>query len=180
MTVLGVLLLGTSVLGWLQADVTSVAGTTKTTLTGVQLAPAGAAGALALIAASIALVFTTRLGSRIVCLIAALAAGVSLWALSTLLFATPRDLTETFTSLTSGTAEISAIHTLPTIWVGSLLALLAIAIALFSAAIAGHWTTTVSRYDIRTIPTDSPVSPDPRGQAIDDWDALGRGEDPTK
>lgn len=180
LVVLGIALLAGSALGWLRAEVISVAGTTKTTLTGFQLMPIGPAAALALAAAGIALALTKKVGARIVCGIAAVAAGACTWAFGSMLFAAPEDLTQLYSSLSSGTGEVTTIQTLPTIWVGTLLSILGVALALAGLVLAARWPSSVSRYDITAVPTDSPMSPDPRVRAIDDWDALERGEDPTQ
>lgn len=164
-----------AVVGWLRADVTSVAGTTTTIISGAQVAPAASATCAVMLASAFALAFTHRFGARVICTLYALAAVASAWLIGSTMSLSKPAMTARFTDVTAGTGEITAVTTLPSIWIGTVVAVGSALFALYCAATCQHWPKHQARYDAPThlIPTDS------RMRAIDDWDALGRGEDPT-
>ncbi|MDO5726913.1 MAG: Trp biosynthesis-associated membrane protein [Bowdeniella nasicola] len=171
----GVAVLVCAISGWLRADVTSVAGTTTAVISGASIAPLATASSIVMTISAFALGFSHRIGSRLICLLHALAAGGAAWTIGSHIAMTPAAMTREFTDITAGTGQIAAVTTLPSLWVGTVVAIGAALFALYCALTCHRWPQTRARYDASThlIPTDS------RMRAIDDWDALGRGEDPT-
>lgn len=164
-----------AVVGWLRAEVTSVAGTTTAVISGAQVAPGASATAAVMAASAFALAFTHKFAARVICLLHAAAGLATAWLIGSTMGMSKPAMTARFTDITAGTGEITAVTTLPSLWIGTVVAFGSALFALYCALTCQHWPKQAARYDAPThlIPTDS------RMRAIDDWDALGRGEDPT-
>lgn len=171
----GTLVMIAAVTGWVRAEVENVEGVQQVVLSGSSVAPLTTAGALVLLASGCALAFSRRWGARITCAIAALGALICvIGALITMTTSTAA-LTARFTAVTAGTGTIIAVTTLPSVWVVGVVSLGCTVVALAGMLLAHRFPETVCRYDpSHNIPVDS------RFQSQQDWDALGRGEDPTE
>ncbi|MDO5700352.1 MAG: Trp biosynthesis-associated membrane protein [Bowdeniella nasicola] len=173
---LGVIIGMTSITGWIRADVTSIKGVTQVVATGLQIAPLAGAGALVLLAAGFALFFAHTWGSRVICGVAALASLAVIVSMGRLFLADPERVRDVFLSATSGTGDVAELVTMPAIWVGLTVSILAFTLSIAGVFFAGRWKRPPQRFDParQSIPTDS------RMRAIDDWDALEHGADPTE
>ncbi len=173
--VLGAAAIGLSLLPWARATVPTVLGEQAVSVTGGQAAPATTAAGLALLATGLAL----ALGGRWVIRLAAVAVGalglvLGGAAAQVLLDPEPRVLTAA--GQVAGVRQISGAVSL-TPWPALTLALAA-AVLVTAVLVARVPATTADRRFERTEPAgQSP--PTGRARAMDDWDALGRGEDPT-
>ena len=176
--VLGVLTFGVGTLPWARATVPTVLADRAIAVSGGQAAPAVTAVGLAILATGLAVAiggrWVTRLGAA-----ALVALGVLLVGSVVTFLLDPRPRTLTAAADVSGVREIVGEPSL-TPWpflavvVGVLVVLAAVLTARVPVA------TATRRYE-RAANTAStpPATQDDRARAMDDWDALGRGEDPS-
>ncbi|MDO4607273.1 MAG: Trp biosynthesis-associated membrane protein [Bowdeniella nasicola] len=171
----GIIVMIAAITGWIRADVDSVEGMRQVVLSGSSVAPITTAGALVLLASGCALAFSRRWGARITCGIATLGALTCVVGAVLTMTASTAALTARFSAVTAGTGTISAVTTLPSVWIVAVVSLGCTVVAFAGMLLAHRFPETVCRYDpSHNIPADS------RFQSQEDWDALGRGEDPTE
>jgi len=172
--VLGVVAMGLSLLPWARATVPTVLGEQTVTVAGSDAAPATTAAGLALLATGLAL----ALGGRwVIRLAAAAAAALGLVlggsALQVLLDPEPRVLSAAGEA--SGVRQIAgSVSITPWPYLVLVLGALVLVAAVLVARVP---VTAASRRFERP---SAPSAPTGRVRAMDDWDALGRGEDPTE
>ncbi|MDO5495218.1 MAG: Trp biosynthesis-associated membrane protein [bacterium] len=169
----GILVLASSAGAWFSGTTTSVTGEVPLTVTGGSVPVAGAAG-LVLLAAAAALLLARRSLTRVVGAIAALlAAGAGIAVVVALRDPSPllADAAATATGLGWSGGEVER-H------VAAWLALVGLAVGagggIAVAALGGRADEEASRFE------RAPANEDTRVRAMDDWDAIGRGEDPSE
>ncbi|MBL0886350.1 Trp biosynthesis-associated membrane protein [Myceligenerans indicum] len=196
----GVSLAATSVT-WLTTEVaTALRPDVAVAATGADAAPAVGAAALVLLACGPALALTGRAGRYVVLTVAALAgAGVSAGALSV--------IADRAAAGASAAADAAGVTDLtgpvvltPWPWTTAAAGVLAVLVAVVAAFAARRWPQVSRRHErdgargddrepgtvaaVRTGPgTPEPSEADAPGEGpdpADDWDALTRGEDPTR
>lgn len=173
--VLGAVAMGLSLLPWARATVPTVLGEQSVTVAGGDAAPATTAAGLALLATGLALALGGRWMIRLAA-VAAAALGLVLGgsALQLLLDPEPRVLSAAG-EVTGVRQIIGSVSITPWPYLALLLGVLVVAAAVLVARVPA--TATSRRFE-RTAPS-APSAPSGRVRAMDDWDALGRGEDPT-
>ena len=180
--VLGVLLLATAAAGWAHGEVTTVLGTQEVSVSGSSAAPGVSAAALVVGAAALAAAIGRRVGAVLagIALIgAAVLVGVSVAGF----LADPAAPLEAAAGQVSGVPELTGEAT-TTLWPwATLLVALAVAAAGVVTLVAGRrWQSAGRRFErpAATSPRSAAsAATDERDRAMDDWDALGRGEDPS-
>ncbi len=188
---LAALLAGSGSPAWARAHVTTVLGPEPVSVSGTTAAPALAATALVAGAAGLAVALGRRVG--------ALLGGLALLGSAVAVVAVVSGfLSDPATPVRRAAGEISGVPELTgavdvTSW-PYLTFVLAAALALAGVgiiALSGRWSATGRRFErARPVPEElarggaaQPSSlareTDERHRSMDDWDALGRGEDPT-
>lgn len=169
----GVLVLASSAGTWFSSTTTTVTGEMPLTVSGGSVPVAGAAG-LVLLAGAAALLLARRSLARVIGALAALlAAGAAVVVATALADPTPllNDAAATATGLAWSEAPVER-H--PAVWL-ALGGLVLGALGGATVAVAGgRGGDQPSRFE-RT-----PAPPEARVRAMDDWDAIGRGEDPSE
>ncbi|QDB79167.1 hypothetical protein FE251_07110 [Georgenia wutianyii] len=176
--VLGVLGFALSALTWGSTEVPTVLAQRTVTVSGGDASPVTTAASLAVLATGLALALGGRWVTR-VCAGALVVLGGALGAAAIGFLRDPRPRLETAAAQVSGvretlgTPEVTAWPYL-TIALGALVAAAAVLVVRIPTVQAGR------RFE-RTAGQDAAGDPerDERVRAMDDWDALGRGEDPT-
>lgn len=176
--VAGLLALGVAALPWARASVPTVLAEREVSVTGEQATTVTFGLALLVLAAGLAVV----LGGRWVVLVAAvliLASGVAYVTAAAVFLVDPLPSVLAAAAEVSGVPQITGAPTL-TPW-----AYLAVAagLGMIATAFVVHAVPTArgGRRFERSGSTPATRTParDDRTRAMDDWDALGRGEDPT-
>lgn len=179
---LGVAGIGVGALPWLRITVPTVIARQDVDVSGTDAVPVLTAVCLAVLAAGLA----TAIGGvwlRRVAGVAAVVLGVLVAASSIALLLDPEPAALTVAGEVSGVAQIEgAVATTPWPYVAIVLGL-AIAAAGVLVTLSRASSAASRRFE-RDAAAAAPGpeargQADPRVQAMDDWDALGRGEDPT-
>ncbi len=173
--VAGAIVLATASAAWLSADVPTVTSSGIVQLAGATVAPATTAAGLVIVAGAIAL---TIAGTALARTTAAVVAATSLAALAqgAAVVADPAHTVALAAARLSGVAEAPlAVDVLPAAWGGLAALAVAAGVAVGAVAAAGRWVPQRTRFERRPA-----TGADARGRAMDDWDALGRGEDPSR
>ncbi|GAB4085751.1 hypothetical protein GCM10028784_23810 [Myceligenerans cantabricum] len=180
---LGGVALATASVTWVTTEVaTAVQADVAVQATGNEAAPVVGAAALVLLACGPALALTGRVGRYVVLAVAALAgAGVATAALAV--------VTDPETAGTSAAADAAGVTDLTAPvdltagpWATAAAGVLAVLVAVAAALAARRWPQASRRHERDAPPGsadgagESSGEPDP----ADDWDALTRGEDPTR
>ena len=181
--VLGVAGFGLAALPWLNLTVPTVIARQEVGVSGSTAVPVISAASLAVLAAALAVAIGGTWVRRI--------AGAALIVLGLLVSATtvrllidPEPVARSAASAVSGVAQIDGGITV-TPW-PYLTVVLGVLVAAGGVVVltARSWTSPVRRYERggrAGAPAAAPApAAEPRVQAMDDWDALGRGEDPTE
>lgn len=174
----GAVTMGLSLLPWARATVPTVLGEQTVSVTGGEAAPATAAAGLALLATGLAL----ALGGRWVTRLAAVAVGalgLVLGGSAAQLLLDPEPRVLGVAGEVAGVRQISGtVSITPWPYLALVLAALVLLVAVQVARVPA---TAASRRFERTAAAEpaQPAPPTGRVRAMDDWDALGRGEDPT-
>ncbi|MCM3659842.1 Trp biosynthesis-associated membrane protein [Georgenia satyanarayanai] len=184
--VLGAVTFGLSLLPWASATVPTVIAEQTVTVTGGDAAPATTATGLAVLATALAVALGGRWVSRL-CAVALLALGALLAAAAVGFLLDPRPPLLAAAAAVSGVREISA-EPSTTLWpwlavaAGVLVAASAVLVlrAARTATAGGRRFERAPAVGERPRPTPDAEARDERVRAMDDWDALGRGEDPTE
>lgn len=167
----GGLALATVPAAWLAAETGTVAGQTPITVTGSAV-PLASAGALVILAAAVSLLLASPVIARIVGVLAALL-GAAGTAAVVMLLLDPRGALDEAALAATGLpwtgGEVTA-H-LPAHVAAVALGLGAVA-GIVTVLAAGRLGATGQRFE-RSVATTS------HARSMDDWDALGRGEDPS-
>lgn len=176
---LGVAGFGLAALPWLKLTVPTVIAQQDVDVSGTTAAPAVGAASLAVLAVALAVAIGGTWVRRI--------AGVALVGLGLLLAVTtvqllldPEPAALAAAGTVSGVSRIVGDPSL-TPW-PYVTVLLGVAVAAGGVLVltARSWATAARRYERATAaPTPDTSATAPRVRAMDDWDALGRGEDPT-
>ena len=176
---LGVLGFGLSTLTWASAPVTTVLADADVSLSGSEAAPPTSAASLAILATGLAVAIGGRWVVRACAVVLALL-GVLLGgaAVDFLLDPHPRLLSAAADA--TGVREITGAPEL-TVWPYVTVALALVVVAAGLLVLRVPTTTPAGRRFERAGSAPAPTQParDDRVRAMDDWDALGRGEDPS-
>ncbi|PYG02334.1 trp region conserved hypothetical membrane protein [Georgenia satyanarayanai] len=184
--VLGAVTFGLSLLPWASALVPTVLAEQTVTVTGGDAAPATTATGLAVLATALAVALGGRWVSRL-CAVALVALGALLAASAVGFLLDPRPPVLAAAATVSGVREISA-EPSTTVWpyVTVVAGVLVAAAAVLVLRAARTTTAGTRRFErapgagARPGPAAGAETRDERVRAMDDWDALGRGEDPTE
>lgn len=184
--VLGALTFGLSLLTWASAPVPTVLAEQTVTVTGGEAAPATTATGLAVLATALAVALGGRWVSRL-CALALVALGALLAASAVGFLLDPRPPLLAAAAAVSGVREISAApSTTPWPYLAVAAGVLVAASAVLVLRAARTTTAGSRRFERapaageRPRPVPDAEARDDRVRAMDDWDALGRGEDPTE
>lgn len=182
---LGAAVLGTALPTWIHASTPTPTGNTAVVVAGTSAAPGAASVGLVIIAAALVLGLAGRL-VRIVTLVGVIAASLIGAATVAAFLAAPEPVAAT------AAAELTSVRAITTPVSLTWWPYLSLAALTLSALIAGFlltrlgaWEQVGRRYQRPTEAAPSRGAPpaDPstraRRQAMDDWDALTRGEDPS-
>lgn len=180
--VLGVLLLATAAASWAHGEVATVLGAQEVSVSGSSAAPGVSAAALVVGAAALAAAIGRRVGAVLagIALIgAAVLVGVSVAGF----LADPAAPLEAAAGQVSGVPELTGEAT-TTLWpyVTLVVALAVAAAGVVTLVAGGRWQSAGRRFErpAAAAPRSAAsAATDERDRAMDDWDALGRGEDPS-
>lgn len=175
----GVVALASSVGTWFTSTTTTVTGDIPLTVTGGAVPVVGAAG-LVLLAGAAALLLARRSLARVVGGLAGLlAAGAAVVVVMTIVDPSPQ-VNEAAIAATGIAWSGGAIGTHPPAW-AALGGLVLGALAGVGVAVVGGRKDGATRFDRGSREGEEATSnPDTRVRAMDDWDAIGRGEDPSE
>ena len=181
--VLGALLLACGSAGWSRGEVSTVLGPREVSVPGSSAAPGVGAAALVVGAAALAAAIGRRVG--------AVLAGIALVGAAVLVAASVLGfLGDPAAPLEAAAGEISGVPELTgeartAVWPYVTLVLAtAVAAAGVVTLVAGRsWQSAGRRFERAAPPparrSAASAATDERDRAMDDWDALGRGEDPS-
>ncbi|HLV05499.1 Trp biosynthesis-associated membrane protein [uncultured Georgenia sp.] len=175
--VLGALGVGASALPWASVTVPTVLGQSTVSASGSEMQPVTTAASVAVLAAGLAVSlggrWVVRVGAAAVALLGLLLAVTTVGFLRD-----PVPPLRGVAAQATGVAEITGAPSL-TVW-PYLTAALGVAVAV-AGVLATRITTTPAgrRFERAGGAPSAQTAPDARVQAMDDWDALGRGEDPS-
>lgn len=177
--VLGALALGASALPWASVAVPTVLGDSTVTVAGAELEPVTTAASVVVLAAGLAISFGGRWVGRLAAFAVALFGG--LIATMTVNF-----LRDPLWPLRRAAAQVGGVPEIvgePTFTVWPYVTVVLGAALVGAAVLAFRLPTTVTGRRFERPGAAAPRPPrderDARAQAMDDWDALGRGEDPS-
>lgn len=180
---LGAALLAASAAPWLVVPVSTAIAEASVSVPGSRAVPAAPAGALVLLAGGLAVAIAGRV-ARVVASVVVGVVGLLASVATARFVADPTPAALASSAEATGVRELAGTPT-TTAWpvVALVLCLLAVVAGAVVARASWRWPAGGSgrRYE-RTGSDDgaAPVPPsDPRTRAMDDWDALSRGEDPT-
>ena len=167
----------TGALPWLSAEVPTVIAETQLDVSGADALPVVSAAALVTAAAGIALAIAGPVVRRLVALVHLATAGLAAVAILNLL-ADPAPAVQRAAAEVTGVRELGGpIEVAAGPYIALALAVLVAAhgvVVLFGRA----WQASARRFE-RDEPHTSAAPSSDRTRAMDDWDALGRGEDPS-
>lgn len=178
---LGALGFGISALPWASAEVPTALALRTVAVSGGDASPVTTAASLAVLATGLAVALGGRWVTR-VCAVALVVLGGALGAAAIGFLGAPRTSLETAAAQVSGVREIAGEPAL-TAWPYVMVAL---GVAVVAAAVLTLRIPTApagrrfERGDGPAAPAPTSRERDERVRAMDDWDALGRGEDPTE
>ncbi|MHB1288817.1 Trp biosynthesis-associated membrane protein [Georgenia sp.] len=169
---------------WVGADVPTVIGTRRVDLSGSAAAPGLTAAALVVGAAALAIGIGRRVGSVIGAL-ALVGAGALVAAATVAFLGDPGNAVLGAAAQVSGVRQIDgAASVAPWPWVALALAAVLVLLGVLALGATRTWGSTGRRFE-----RPAPEAPAPRSasteatevrtRAMDDWDAFGRGEDPS-
>ena len=176
--VLGALGFGLSALTWGSTEVPTVLAERTVTVSGGDASPVTTAASLAVLATGLALALGGRWVTR-VCAGALVVLGGALGAAAIGFLRDPRPRLETAAAQVTGVREIIGTPEVTawpylTVVLGVLVAAAAVLVLRIPAVPAGRRFERAGAQGAAADPAR-----DERVRAMDDWDALGRGEDPT-
>jgi len=176
---LGVLGFGLSTLTWASAPVTTVLADADVSLSGSEAAPPTSAASLAILATGLAVAIGGRWVVRVCAVVLALL-GVLLGGAAVDFLLDPHPRLLSAAADVTGVREITGAPEL-TVWPYVTVALALVVVAAGLLLLRVPTTTTAGRRFERAGGAAAPTQParDDRVRAMDDWDALGRGEDPS-
>jgi len=160
---------------WLSAEVPTVTTTAPVSLTGASAAPATTAAGLVILAGALAMTIAGVAVGRISAAVVAATGAGALAQCVQLLRDPAAALEPAAVDVTGVPAVAGEISVHPVAWVAVAGLVVATLVALYAVRAAGSWPRDRSRFER----APQAVAIDPRTRAMDDWDALGRGEDPS-
>lgn len=180
----GAAVLLTTLPTWVHATTPTATGDLAVSAAGTAAAPVAVSVGLVVIAAGLALALAGR-AVRVVALFVVIAGGVGAGTTVVGFLRAPQAVAA---SAAADVTAVRAINTPVTVtfWPYASLAalLLAVGVAAWLLLHLGHWQEVGRRYQpAERAPRSEPGPATPQGharrQAMDDWDAISRGEDPT-
>lgn len=182
---LGAVVLVTTLPTWVRATTRTATGDLPVTVAGTSAAPGAASVGLVIIAAALVLGLAGK-AVRVIALVGIIAANLAAGATVVMFLAQPEVVAA---SAAAELTSVRAINTPVTVtwWPYLSLAVLAIGIATSGWLLThlGTWQAVGRRYEpAARAEAETPVPASDRQtrsrrQAMDDWDAISRGEDPT-
>jgi uncharacterized membrane protein (TIGR02234 family) len=159
---------------WVTQQVTDVPGVERVTASGGQAAPAVQALAVVAGAVAVVLLIAGRLVTRLAGIVAVLA-GAGIVAAAVAVAADPRQAAAAAVPAATGRAGplAGAASLSAWIWLALLGGLVVVAGGLLAAVRGGRWAVPGRRFETGTRAADG-------DDAVAAWDALSRGEDPTR
>lgn len=175
--VAGAVALALSAAAWVSGTAPTPTGDATVVVSGATAAPAATAAGLVLLAAALTLTIAGSAVGRLAAGAAALTSAGAVAQVATVLLDPARPV-QTAAAAATGVPALQgdAVALAPAWAAGGVLVLGTVAAAMAVLAVP-RWRRGRSRFD-RT-PGTAPAT-DARTRAMDDWDALGRGEDPTE
>lgn len=181
---LGLTTFGLTLATWVRGVAATTVGTTQVTVSGVDAVPGAASAGLVVVVAGLVLGLSGRV-TRLLAVLGVGLGGAVTVASAAQLLADPAPVVQQAAAEVTGAPELVAapeLSVLPTLAlvVGGLTVLTGIALPF----LLGRWQRVGRRYERTGAPSTSAPEPDPRPaqarvRAMDDWDALSRGEDPS-
>lgn len=157
---------------WLTASVVTVTGTQLVTISGLTAAPSVAAASATIAVGAAALTTANRRVARLILALMIVSSSVGI----AMTIATYLRAEQIVAEHVSGTGELSgsvAVSWFAFVSLGALVWACCISVWGFSSV--ARWEFATTRFDARTA-----HATDQRVQAMDDWDALSTGEDPSE
>jgi uncharacterized membrane protein (TIGR02234 family) len=170
---------------WVSRIVTDVPGVTQVTASGDRAAPAAPALALVAAAAAAAVLVTGRWGRRVAAVVLLLAGIGALAAVAAVVLAPADAVAGVVAAATGRTGPVAGPPPAVTgwVWLALAAALLVAGGGLAAVLRAGSWPAPGRRFEAARAgaprPADAPRA-DGKDDAIGAWDALSRGDDPTR
>ncbi|WP_420110765.1 Trp biosynthesis-associated membrane protein [Pseudactinotalea sp.] len=176
---LGLALFGLTLPTWASAVTPTTIGSDVVSLGGADAAPGVASAGLVVLVSGLVLGLAGRL-ARVLAVIGVIAGGALAGVSAALFLARPER------GVLSAAAEISGVPQIEgdiAVAPWPVIALVVAALAVIAGAalpfLAGAWNRVGRRYEKGTDAPDVGAAQTPRRRAMDDWDTLSRGEDPT-
>lgn len=168
---LGAIVLGTALTTWLSGTVTTLTSQQPLVVSGTAAAPAVVASGAILLVSALALTTASRTVARVILAVAAatsaLGVGMVVWVLA--------HTEDVMIASASGTSALEGtIHVSPILYLNLATQGVAVVFSLFALWRVKAWSFERTRFE-----SASTAPADPRTQAMDDWDALSAGDDPS-
>lgn len=180
--VLGLALFGLTLPTWVSAVAPTTVGSEVVMLGGADAAPGVASAGLVVLVSGLVLGLAGRL-SRVLAIIGVVVGGALAGVSAALFLLHPERAVLRTAAEVSGVPQIDGDVTVaPWPVIALVVALLAVIAGAALPFLAGTWGRVGRRYETGAESGDhggGQVGRTPRGRAMDDWDALSRGDDPT-
>lgn len=176
---LGGALFGLSLLTWVRADAATTLGPVPVAVQGSQAAPVAPSAALAVVVAGLALGLSGRVVRFLAAGVAVLAALI-MWVAVLAVLRDPLPAARAAAGDVGGVREVEGlVRVTPWPWVVLVLASVTVLLAAVLPLRAGVWAPVARRYERPGVATSAGPSGAER-TSRDDWDALTRGDDPSR
>lgn len=181
--VLGLALFGTALPAWARAETPTTVGSVAVAVNGADAAPGVASAALVVLVAGLVLALSGRV-TRVLAVLGVVLGGALAAASAAAFLADPEPALRQAAGAVSGATELVG-EPQVTAWPTLALAVAVLAVLVGAALpwLAGSWQRVGRRYETAAATPsagpDGPATGTPRTRAMDDWDALSRGDDPS-
>lgn len=180
--VAGVLVLAATAQTWVTATGLQGSSVASATASGGRVSPVGAALALVVMAAALALTTARRVGTVLVGLVMVLSGAVIASTSVTAALDPAAAAAGAVAEVTGTTAPAAGYAVSAWPWVSALGGALALALGVLALVVGRGWAQS-RRYEASSVGPTGPASTQARGRGpvdrMDAWDELSRGEDPT-
>lgn len=179
----GVLLFGTALPTWVSGAARTTTGTSPVAVSGTDAAPGVASAAAVVLVAALVLGLSGRL-TRVLAVVGVVGGGALALVGAVVFLRDPEPALRSAAGEVGGVPELAgAATTAPWPVLAAVVAGLVTLVGLALPLLLGRWQQVGRRYERdapRRRPSDAGADVSRRVQAMDDWDALSRGEDPTE
>lgn len=177
---LGLALFGSTLPTWAQAVAPTTIGSQQVAVGGSEAAPGVASAALVVLVAGLVLGLAGRL-TRVLAVIGVVLGGALGAVSAAVLIADPLPALRQAAGAASGATALEGDPAVtPWPYVALTLSVLIVVVGASLPLLAGSWQRVGRRYETGDAAARAPENANPRTRAMDDWDALTRGDDPSE